>query len=199
MSHNQQHPLAPSLVSLQSSVSLLSSSLNSLSSASSAISDLPRLTHVLQQKRHFELLPASSISEAQQALIEDITPEIESLIARCEKHVDALERKEASLRAKWELQEGRLGRDVAPHQRGASFGKASGSAGKKSVDKVGDPLGPKDEMKIKQLRMKKDRLSYAVERLTLQAQTTERKLRMSMAAQDIAQKPQEEKDDSIEF
>ncbi len=39
------------------------------------------------------------------------------------------------------------------------------------------------EAKLKQLRQKRERLSYAVERLTLQAQQKERQLRMSMAAQ----------------
>jgi DASH complex subunit SPC19 len=38
------------------------------------------------------------------------------------------------------------------------------------------------EMKYKQLRAKKQRLSYAVETLELQAKQRERQLRMSMAA-----------------
>lgn len=39
-----------------------------------------------------------------------------------------------------------------------------------------------EEFRIKQLRQKKERLSYAVERLTMQAHQRERQLRMSMAA-----------------
>ena len=38
------------------------------------------------------------------------------------------------------------------------------------------------ELKYKQLRQKKERLSYAVETLELQARQRERQLRMSMAA-----------------
>jgi DASH complex subunit SPC19 len=38
------------------------------------------------------------------------------------------------------------------------------------------------EMKYKQLRAKKQRLSYAVETLEMQAKQRERQLRMSMAA-----------------
>ena len=41
----------------------------------------------------------------------------------------------------------------------------------------------RQQLRLKQMRQKKDRLSYAVERLTLQAQQRERQLRMSMAAQ----------------
>jgi DASH complex subunit SPC19 len=37
--------------------------------------------------------------------------------------------------------------------------------------------------KLRQLRQKKERLEYAVERLSLQAQQKERQLRMSIAAQ----------------
>jgi DASH complex subunit SPC19 len=40
-----------------------------------------------------------------------------------------------------------------------------------------------EALKMKQMRQKKERLSYAVERLTLQAQQRERQLRKSMAAQ----------------
>ena len=41
----------------------------------------------------------------------------------------------------------------------------------------------REQLRLKQMRQKKERLSYAVERLTLQAQQKERQLRMSMAAQ----------------
>ena len=40
-----------------------------------------------------------------------------------------------------------------------------------------------EEMKMQQLRQKKERLSYAVSRLELQAGQRERQLRKSMAAQ----------------
>lgn len=46
----------------------------------------------------------------------------------------------------------------------------------------GKPLSAIQEMKYKQLRAKKQRLSYAVETLELQAKQRERQLRMSMAA-----------------
>lgn len=41
----------------------------------------------------------------------------------------------------------------------------------------------REALRVKQMRRKKERLSYAVERLTLQAQQRERQLRMSVAAQ----------------
>jgi len=50
------------------------------------------------------------------------------------------------------------------------------------MDSVGVEQG-REALRLKQMRQKKERLSYAVERLTLQAQQKERQLRMSMAAQ----------------
>ena len=52
--------------------------------------------------------------------------------------------------------------------------KGSGAAG---------GLSGVEEMKLQQLRQKKERLSYAVSRLELQAGQRERQLRKSMAAQ----------------
>lgn len=91
--------------------------------------------------------------------------------------MEKLERREQGLRARWELQEGRLGREG-----GGRSGFAGGAAAA-----GGRVLGAREEMKALQLRQKKERLGYAVERLQLQAQQTERKLRMSMAAQEQQQ------------
>lgn len=93
-------------------------------------------------------------------------------------HLDKLERREQSLIAKCELQEGRLSRDddERPAARrpsgGAGLGASAGGAGGSSLE----------GLKMQAIRQKKERLSYAVERLTLQAQQRERQLRMSMAA-----------------
>jgi DASH complex subunit SPC19 len=51
-----------------------------------------------------------------------------------------------------------------------------------NVQVGGKPMTALEELKYKQLRQKKERLSYAVERLELQAKQRARQLRMSMAA-----------------
>lgn len=56
-----------------------------------------------------------------------------------------------------------------------------GGAGKKSIASEGD--GGREALRLKQARAKKERLEYAVERLSLQAQQRERQLRKSVAAQ----------------
>jgi len=46
----------------------------------------------------------------------------------------------------------------------------------------GKAVSAQQELRVKALKAKKDRLSYAVETLELQAKQRERQLRMSMAA-----------------
>lgn len=59
--------------------------------------------------------------------------------------------------------------------------KGSGGTSRKSITAEGD--GSREALKLKQMRAKKERLGYAVERLGLQAQQRERQLRLSVAAQ----------------
>lgn len=89
-----------------------------------------------------------------------------------ETYLDKLERKEKSLIAKADLQEGRLSQPSR-----SSYGAKSAN------EKCGVGLTSAEEMKLQQLRQKKERLSYAVSRLELQAGQRERQLRKSMAAQ----------------
>jgi len=98
------------------------------------------------------------------------------LLSRVSNYLDKLERREQSLIAKCDLQEGRL-------SQGDNDRSSSGLAGRgRAQEKVGNQLDALQELKMKQIRQKKDRLSYAVDRLNLEAQHRERQLRMSMAA-----------------
>ncbi|KAK8155275.1 DASH complex subunit Spc19 [Phyllosticta citrichinensis] len=178
--------------SLRNSMQLLDSSISILDSG---VNDLPRLSKVLQTTRHFELISEPDLHAAQRSLLSEIRPEVDNLLSRVANYLDKLERREQSLIAKYELNQGRLssdeagggsGRKSAGPSRSASRagerrgeGKA-GAARARAAD--GGGLAPLEELKVKQLRQKKERLSYAVDRLTLQAQQRERQLRMSMAA-----------------
>ena len=95
---------------------------------------------------------------------------------RVENYLDKLERREQSLIAKVDLNDGRLGHD-------STGGRPSSAAGQQAIGgKAGRSMNAQQELKYKQLRARKDRLSYAVETLELQAKQRERQLRMSMAA-----------------
>ncbi|OKL60523.1 hypothetical protein UA08_04281 [Talaromyces atroroseus] len=166
--------LASSVSSLRSSLQLLDSSIDILDSG---VNDFPRLSKVLQTTRHFELLPEPQLQEAQQSLLDEITPSIAHLLSVASNHVERLARREESLRAKCQLQEGRLSDERRlPSPSSSLSGKAnrparpSSDAGAKAVQ-------------LRRLVQKKERLKYAVDRLELQSRQKERQLRKSMAAQ----------------
>ena len=96
-----------------------------------------------------------------------------------ETYLDKLERREQSLIAKAELQEGRLSQPSRSSYGAKTSAAVSGCGG----GGVTGALTTAEEMKVQQLRLKKERLSYAVSRLELQAGQRERQLRKSMAAQ----------------
>ncbi|KAH0008583.1 DASH complex, subunit Spc19, partial [Aureobasidium melanogenum] len=155
--------------SLRSSMQLLDSSISILDSGTS---DFPRLAKVLQATRHFELVSEPELQNAQSSLLSEIQPEVESLLDRVAAYLDKLQRREESLIAKCELQEGRLS---SRHPQQQYHPRPSANP---SSHAAANPL---EELKMQQLRQKKDRLSYAVGRLELQANQRERQLRKSMA------------------
>ncbi len=207
-SSRMANPLASCVSSLRSTNALLSSSISILDSG---VNDFPRLAKVLQTTRvclpfslsaglvttrfapiiragfyigmkriadstqHFELLPEPTLQSAQSSLLASLTPEVASLLSKVETHLDKLARREQALIARCELLEGRIG------EGRASMGGARGSgAGERDSGSMNGE-GSREALRLKQLRGKKERLGYAVERLVLQAQQRERQLRMSVA------------------
>ncbi|KAL8930552.1 MAG: hypothetical protein Q9208_000736 [Pyrenodesmia sp. 3 TL-2023] len=171
------NPLADCVSSLRSSNHLLG---NSITILDSGVNDFPRLIKVLQTTKHFELLPSSDLSAAQSRLLSSLTPEFNALLARVETHLSRLERREQALIARCELLEGRLsmsGEDSDATRKSSGGGRL----GRKSNASEGD--GGREALRLKQTRARKERLEYAVERLSLQAQQRERQLRKSIAAQ----------------
>ncbi|KAJ5684259.1 uncharacterized protein N7477_000604 [Penicillium maclennaniae] len=168
--------LASSVSSLQSSLQLLD---NSITTLDSGVNDFPRLCKVLQTTRHFELLPEPTLREAQQSLLDEITPSIAHLLSLASNHVDKLSRREESLKAKCDLQEGRLSSNSENKTSAKSNAMRARSAGLSSsaastASKVAE---------LRRLVQKKERLKYAVDRLELQSTQRQRQLRKSMAAQ----------------
>lgn len=87
-----------------------------------------------------------------------------------ESQLDRLERREQALIARCSLLEGRL-----------SHGEDGGELGEtKNNNSVSE--GAREALRLKQMRQKKERLVYAVERLQMQANQKARQLRMSVAA-----------------
>ena len=124
--------------------------------------------------KHFELISETDLQTAQGALLSEIRPEVDNLLKRVENYLDKLERREQSLLAKCDLNDGRLGRDSTGGSTSRPASRAAGSNAR--------AVNAQQELRYKQLKARKDRLGYAVETLELQAKQRERQLRMSMAA-----------------
>ncbi|KAK0937954.1 DASH complex subunit spc19 [Friedmanniomyces endolithicus] len=185
MDRSSHNALQGCVAALHSSMQLLDSSIAILDSG---VSDYPRLAKVLQTTRHFELVSSHDLTTAQATLLSEIQPEVSALLLRVETHLDKLERREKSLIAKAELQEGRLsrtsaGRNSSSGARQSAGGRSSTANGSAATATAAATTGLSalEEMKLQQLRLKKERLGYAVSRLELQAGQRERQLRKSMA------------------
>jgi DASH complex subunit SPC19 len=102
--------------------------------------------------------------------------------------VEKLKRREESLRAKSELQEGRIewGRRSSGPDRSSMVkggGRNSGLAG--SVGGGGNGGSGEKVAELQRLQQKKERLRYAVERLELQSRQRQRELRRSVVGNKI--------------
>ncbi|PQE13477.1 mitotic spindle biogenesis protein [Rutstroemia sp. NJR-2017a WRK4] len=187
--------LSSSVASLRSSLTTLD---NSISILDAGISDFPRLKTVLSATRHFELTPQSHLIQAQKSLSEELSPAIETLLARTEAHISRLQRREEGLIARGDLLEGRLGSNASKGGKVGGIGMsgkgargmggggiggrmAGGGLGGKGKDLGGKEGQEEKAMRLKVLRQKKERLGYAVERLGLQSQQRQRQLRKSIA------------------
>ncbi|KAJ5574194.1 uncharacterized protein N7459_008621 [Penicillium hispanicum] len=170
--------LASSVSSLQSSLQLLDNSINTLDAG---VNDFPRLCKVLQTTRHFELLPEPTLREAQQSLLDEIAPSIAHLLSLASSHVEKLARREQNLKAKCELQEGRLSSKENTSSASRSQSKNSAVMRGRAAGSTGSAASKAAE--LRRLVQKKERLKYVVDRLELQSTQRERQLRKSMAAQ----------------
>lgn len=83
--------------------------------------------------------------------------------------------------AKAELQEGRLSQPATAHAARIPRQRSGSASGKNAA--AGSAASKMEELRFQQLQQKKERLSYAVGRLELQASQRQRQLRKSMAAQ----------------
>lgn len=95
-----------------------------------------------------------------------------------ESIIDRLERREQALIARCSLLEGRLSHG---EDGGGELGERNNNNNNNNSYNAGEEA--REVLRLKQMRQKKERLAYAVERLQMQAQQKKRQLRMSIAAQ----------------
>ncbi|GAO15045.1 hypothetical protein UVI_02048920 [Ustilaginoidea virens] len=146
-------PYAEIVSSLRSSLNFLESSVRILDSG---VCDYPRLI------KHYELIPQTTLAAAEASLRDEIGPYIALLLSRAEAQVGKQDRRIETLKARAELQQGRLSRP----------GEADRSAAPTARKLVGE-----DKLRARIVRQRKEALRYGVERLELEVLQKERELR----------------------
>ncbi|KAH6643419.1 putative mitotic spindle biogenesis protein Spc19 [Truncatella angustata] len=150
---------------LRNSLSHLESSVETLGTG---VADFPRLMSVLKTVRHYELIPQPTLAAAEASLRDEIGPAIAVLLDRADSHIDRVERRIESLKARSELQQGRLTETTGV--RNAPYGRAKSSS-------TGQKLGGEAKLRAKAVKQKREALEYSIERLELEVSQKERELR----------------------
>ncbi|KAI0116653.1 DASH complex subunit Spc19 [Hypoxylon sp. NC0597] len=159
------------VAALRTSLSFLESSVSTLGTG---VADFPRLSHVLKSVRHYELIPQPTLVAAEASLRDEIGPAITTLLDRADAHIARVERRIEALKARSELQQGRLLHDSSPTPSTTSAGKRKLGGGSVSSER----LAVEAKLKARQ----KEALQYSVERLELEVLQKERELRKRLDA-----------------
>ncbi|KAL7934157.1 DASH complex subunit Spc19 [Trichoderma chlorosporum] len=149
--------------SLRNSLKFLEASVETIDRG---VSDFPRLMGVLKTVRHYELIPQPTLAAAEASLRDEIGPYIAFLLSRADAQVERQERRIETLKARAELQQGRLAR---PDEPARSISKP---ASMKSRQLQGE-----DKLRARVVRQRKEALRYGIERLELEVLQKERELR----------------------
>ncbi|KAK4169770.1 DASH complex subunit spc19 [Cladorrhinum sp. PSN259] len=154
---------------LRTSLSFLESSVQTLDQG---VQDFPRITNLLKTVRHYELLPQPTLQAAEASLRDEIGPFITLLLDRAEKNIERQGRKIETLKARAELNAGRMSdnRDQQ-HQQQQKKNKNAG------VVQKGNRLDGEQALRVKVLRQRREALKYSVERLEMEVRGKERELR----------------------
>ncbi|KAL5611408.1 hypothetical protein BROUX41_000980 [Berkeleyomyces rouxiae] len=154
--------------SLRSALNYLDSSVNALEGG---VSDFPRMITVLKTVRHYELIPQPTLAAAEASLRDEIGPSINTLLERAERQIDRQERRIETLKARAELQQGRLSSAQDP------YGTSSAAAVVEKKRNTMRRLEGEAKLRARVLQQRKEALKYSVERLELEALQKERELR----------------------
>ncbi|ORY54709.1 putative mitotic spindle biogenesis protein Spc19 [Pseudomassariella vexata] len=158
---------ADCVTALRGSLSHLETSVDTLGNG---VSDFPRLLNVLKTIRHYELIPQPTLAAAESSLRDEIGPAITVLLDRADTQIDRVERRIESLKARSDLQQGRLSQASGDYE-------ATHDAKGKGNKAAGQKLSGEARLRAKALRQRKEALKYSVERLELEVLQKERELK----------------------
>ncbi|KAK4157421.1 hypothetical protein C8A00DRAFT_29708 [Chaetomidium leptoderma] len=183
------------VTSLRTSLSFLESSVATLGTG---VQDFPRLSSVLKTVRHYELIPQPTLAAAETSLRDEIGPFVALLLDRADKHLERQARRIETLKARTDLNAGRLSHypssssgaaasyndddhgDNDRHTTTTAKGKGATARHGSSSSGKGRPLDGGAALRAKVVRQRKEALKYSVERLELEVLQKERELRMRL-------------------
>lgn len=119
-------------------------------------------------KQHYELIPQPTLAAAEASLRDEIGPSIAVLLSRADAQIERQDRRIETLKARAELQQGRLARPDAS------------SGGTLQARRGGRKLSGEEKLRAKIVRQRKEALRYGVERLELEVMQKERELRQRL-------------------
>lgn len=131
-----------------------------------------------QHEQHYELIPQPTLAAAESSLRDEIGPFVTHLLDRADRQIDRQARRIETLKARSDLNAGRLGRETAPpppppSKKSAPPGGARAAGGRKTLDGGAG-------LKARAVRQRKEALKYSVERLELEVAQKERELRVRL-------------------
>lgn len=112
--------------------------------------------------QHYELIPQTTLAAAEASLRDEIGPYIALLLSRADAQIERQDRRIETLKARAELQQGRLTRTEQTDTKNPSRGRR---------------LAGEDKLRARVVRQRKEALRYGVERLELEVLQKERELR----------------------
>ncbi|KAI0835448.1 DASH complex subunit Spc19 [Hypoxylon sp. FL0890] len=165
------------VAALRTSLSFLESSVSTLGTG---VADFPRLVNVLKSVRHYELIPQPTLVAAEASLRGEIGPAITTLLDRADAHIARVERRIDALKARSELQQGRLLHDSpsTPTSTSATASKRKPGSGSGGGSMNPERIAVEAKLKTRQ----REALQYSVERLELEVLQKERELKKRLDA-----------------
>ncbi|KAK2074982.1 hypothetical protein P8C59_009147 [Phyllachora maydis] len=170
------------VASLRTSLSLLESSVATIGAG---VSDFPRLVSVLKTVRHYELIPQPTLAAAEATLRTEIGPATAALLDRAERQLARQARRLETLKARAELNAGRLSSSANTAAVAAERGRKGAAAAAAAAAAAGGKrtaLDGEAALRAKAVRQRKEALRYGVERLELEVLQKERELRVRLEA-----------------
>lgn len=139
------------------------------------------------KNQHYELIPQPTLAAAEASLRDEIGPFVEALLDRADKHLDRQARRIETLKARSDLNAGRLSHYPAEGEDGAGR-RARGERNNSNNNNKQHrgrlqklrPLDGEAALRAKVVRQRKEALKYSVERLELEVLQKERELRMRL-------------------